>query len=414
MLRRCTRFGLFALTIALLSAGIIGVAWGASPPVTQGVTKDSIKIGIFAPFTGPAASYGKNAHLVEAIYRDLNDKGGINGRKIEMVIDDSVANPANGRLLVKKQVESDKVFMIHAEIASNVVIAARPTIEETGVPFLAMAPASSRVTDPPIRNLFSWNAGTNEQSKVIAEFVKSIKPKSIVVIAQRDEWGLSWYEPFMAALKGTEIAVRADEKIENPIGDATPQVRVVLREKPDAIVLFTYPQPTSVFLRDAYAQGVRVPMVSSAGAVPDDELERVGQREPVQPFIAVHYAKYSIDHPDYDVYKKLLAKYYPKDVFDSSVMWGITGALLNIEVLKRMGDNLTWENYIKTMEGVRNFVSTTNAGPVNFKAFDPKDPMCRRGITKVAFSALNPDLSKPALPTVVFEDYPGYQAYLKK
>ena len=407
---------LIRLTIAcgLLVYASPDTSWAGEAGRTQGVTKDSIKIGMFAPFSGPASIYGKTSHMVEALYRDVNEKGGINGRKLELVIDDSAGDPTNAAMLIKKQVERDKVFMIHAETVSNVVIAALPVVKETGVPFLPQGPATSKITEPPVRNVFAALPSTREMARTMADFVKSMKAKTVMVIAQKDEWGQSWYEPLMAGLKESGATLVADEKMESTIGDATALVRIGLRSKPDVIVLITYPQPTSVFLRDAYSQGLKGPFVSSAGAQVDEQVERVGGREPVLPLITVFNYLHPVSSPVYDKYRNLLKKYYPNDMFDATSMFGIIGTQVNIEVLRRMGNSLTWENWIKTMEGIKGFPSDTRPGPVNFKPFQPNDPSCRRGLSAAALATLNPDPAVPASTPMIFTDWEGYQKALGK
>jgi hypothetical protein len=100
--------------------------------------------------------------------------------------------------------------------------------------------------------------------------------------------------------------------------------------------------------------------------------------------------KHPVSAPEYDEYRELLEKYYPQDEFDSNALLAITGALANIEVLTRMGDNLTWDNWIATMEGLENFDTPVNASPVTFAPYDPNDPSTRRGGTIVAFAHLDP------------------------
>ena len=85
-----------AAALALLVAGCGGSSEGSDG--AQGVTDDSIKIGLFAPFSGTAAVYGKGIHTIESTYKELNAQGGINGRKIELVIEDTKCDPTTTRL----------------------------------------------------------------------------------------------------------------------------------------------------------------------------------------------------------------------------------------------------------------------------------------------------------------------------
>src|ERR1700716_758477 len=80
----------------------------------QGVTKDTIKIGMFGPLTGPVSLYGYPIlNGAAAVYKKANDEGGIHGRKIDLVYEDDVCHPAKTRAAVKKLISSAQVFAIH-------------------------------------------------------------------------------------------------------------------------------------------------------------------------------------------------------------------------------------------------------------------------------------------------------------
>src|SRR5208337_3043484 len=69
---------------------------------TTGVSADTIKIGMFGPITGPASVFAKSLYGAAAIYKDVNDNGGINGRKIELLVEDDGCDPNKGIAAVKK------------------------------------------------------------------------------------------------------------------------------------------------------------------------------------------------------------------------------------------------------------------------------------------------------------------------
>ena len=382
-----------------------------SADFTQGVTKESIKIAMFSPFSGTGALYGKLAHGVQAIYMEQNKKGGINGRNLELVVEDDAGNPANAPVVFRKLAEQEKVFMIHGGAASPVPIAMKRLIQESGIPFLIITAAANAVTDPPIRNMFSPHPCAADMSRTVAQFGKSINPKRIAVITQKDEWGKGWRDPFIAAMKQWGIEVVADAEIASEIGDATSLVRIAMRQRADVVALFSYPQPTSVFLRDAYAQGLNVPVITGSGAMPEDVLRRVGQREPVLQFFSTYLQKYQVDSPEYVPYRKMMAEYFPKDVWDGQVMSGMTGAYANIEVLKRIGNNLTWENWIKTMESLKDFDTDVLVGSVTYRPFDPADPATRRGVTGANMTVLNPD--PKGSPIILVKDWADFQKRVK-
>jgi branched-chain amino acid transport system substrate-binding protein len=379
------------------SAPPSGPAAGSDPP-TSGVASgepatDTIKIGLIAPLSGKASAFGKAQHMIESIYRNVNESGGINGRQLELVIEDDECDPTTTNLALTKLIEDDQVFMIHGGICSNALIAGLPTIEESGIPFLVNSAASGATTDPPLRNLFHPGLTQPAITAAIGPFVEEAAASlgnRVAIVSQHDEWGLGWLDAFKASIEGTDIKLVAEEDIGIEAGDATAQVQRVIAAEPDIAIVFAYPQPFSAFLRDAHAQGLNVPVITGNTVQPEEQLGRAGDRDAVMTMFGAYAYKHPVSSPEYDEYRDLLAEYYPQDEFDSNALLAITGALANIEVLERMGDDLTWENWITTMEGLENFETPVNVSPVTFAAYNPNEPSTRRGGTIVAFSHLDP------------------------
>src|SRR5215475_15615814 len=98
------------LGIAALLASLTPAATAAD---RTGVTEDSIKIGMFGPITGPASVAAKSLYGAAAIYKDVNDHGGINGRKIELIIEDDGCDTTKGIAAVKKLISRNEVFLLH-------------------------------------------------------------------------------------------------------------------------------------------------------------------------------------------------------------------------------------------------------------------------------------------------------------
>ena len=112
--------------LAQLLVTMAGIGLGFSAHAGDpGITKDTIKIGTFGPLTGPVSLYGYPIiNGAAAVYKKVNDEGGIHGRKIELVYEDGVCDPAKTRAAVKKLIASHEVFMINGGNCSAAVFAA--------------------------------------------------------------------------------------------------------------------------------------------------------------------------------------------------------------------------------------------------------------------------------------------------
>ncbi len=364
---------------------VIGMthAFGQAP----GVTENSIKIGLFAPFTGTIALYGKAAHVAEAIYEKQNEAGGIHGRKLVTVSEDTGCDPIKGVAAIKKLIFQDKVFMLHGGMCSNVCLAVKKELLETGTPFVVMGAASHRITSPVEKNLFTGVFTSVIVSQSMADFAMS-KPgvKRVAVIKHTDEWGKSFYEPLLEYLKEKyHMTPIADVTIERGVADATPQVLEIKKANPDILIAITYVDTTSTLLRDSYKLGLKVPIIGSPAVAVDEQFKRVGIPEALKAFFAPYWFKYPLDSPEMDKWKELLKKRYPKDEFDMLAGLGIGGAMAIIDALNIAGRDLTQDKFIKALEGLHNFSPKDYpmATPITFS------PTQHIGITKVALSVMD-------------------------
>lgn len=392
--------------VAALALVVSGCATGpAGDPdsgYSQGVTDDTIKIGMLAPYSGNASVYSKAQRLAETMYQEINDNGGINGRQIELVLGDDNCDAASMQGLIRKFVEQDQVFMIHGGSCSNAIIASKPLIEELGVPFLVVNAASAAISDPPVQNLFHPKPTAAEQVEAIAEFIASNDDaETVSVAATSDEWGQGFGVAASEELSELGYDIATTEELDPEGGDMTPAIRKLLNTNSDMAAVFAYPQPMTVFLGAAGPQGLNIPIVTGDGTRPDEQFERLGNRELVENFFSAYSYTAPIDDPQYDHHRALLKAGFPDLQFDSVALEGAVSTEFNIEVLKRMGDDLTWDNWIATAES--GTYSTIPSGDMSFQAFDANDPRTRRPGIQIRFTVLDPKTTDAK--TIVVDDW---------
>ena len=117
-------------TFAALALVIAGVGTGGTALAQQiGVTKDQITIATIQDLSGPLAGFSKPARNgMQMRVDEINELGGIHGRKIKFLVEDSGYNPQKGLLAAKKLVEQDKIFATVGSIGTPVVVPAFPTL----------------------------------------------------------------------------------------------------------------------------------------------------------------------------------------------------------------------------------------------------------------------------------------------
>ncbi len=343
--------------IAVIVAGLAGLAAGAQAADSTGVTKDKIKIGMFGPMSGTNASFAKGLYGTVAIYKDVNDRGGINGRKIELVIEDDACDGDKTIAAVKKLVDQDKVFMLHGGWCSSAVMKARPEIEKRAkVPYMNIASASAAISTPLVRNIFQPAPTSKTIGETLVNFALT-KPgtKKFALVTQSDEGPNSKIREAVAKLKAMNIEPVAFITLEKGATDTTAQVRELKAKAPDVVLVSLYPTEIASLLRDSYKEGFKTTFVSTESSSFEETDKRVGIPEAMKDVYFFYPFTDLLTSPKLSKYAKISAKYYPNEVLDMMTYQGMTGALAVVETLKRMGRNVTRERFIKEIEKLNNF-----------------------------------------------------------
>lgn len=352
---------------ALVCALLLPVA-AARADDTTGVTDTSIKIGIPGPLTGSMASMGTAAYGVAAIYRYYNEHGGINGRRFDIVLGDDACNEARSVAVVKKLIFEDKVFLINGSICSGPALAARPVIEEAGVPWVISTAVNQGLSSPTVATTFQASQTSRDIGEAMARFVLS-KPgvKTVAVIGHTNEWSRGYRDPAEAYLRAHGVTSVTDYTLERGQTDATSQVLRIRQAPPDFIMVLLYEPEQVVFLRDAHKYGLTAPMIGSLGGDFRDTELRLGSREPMRNFyMAMQYAGLP-GGPKLQHWHDIIAENLPagQKISDYS-LYGAGSAVAVVSVLRSLGHDVTRERFIAAMNQLHDFDTGIMAGTLSF------------------------------------------------
>ena len=339
--------------VALAAALVVGGMLAGSAAAETGVTKDTIKIGMFGPLTGPVSVYGYpiNDGAI-AIYKKVNDEGGINGRKIEIVDEDGVCDPAKTRAAVKKLIDRDEVFMIHGGSCSAAVFAARQEFIDDQVPYMVMAATLDKISAPVNHYIFTTTLPGSRDGSIMMRFARSMpNVKRIAIVKHTDEWAAAKLGAIYAEAKEAGMQIVADEALERKATDATAQVLKIKEAKPDVVFFVTYPGESAVFLRDARKYGLKGPFIGT-NSVMDllDLAERAGGIDTVKDTYASAFLAGPIGSPSMEESTAIFKKYFPNEKLQSLSFYGMSGAWTVVDALRRAGPDLTREKFIAALE----------------------------------------------------------------
>jgi branched-chain amino acid transport system substrate-binding protein len=328
---------------------------------------------MFGPLTGPASVGAKALLGAVAVYKDANDHGGVNGRKIELVIEDDGCDPNKGIAAVKKLVAQDKVFMIHGGWCSNVVLAAKPELIKDGsMPFMVLAAASTSISTPVQSNIFHPVATTDTVARTMVNFaLTNPGTKRVAIISHSDEWGKSHLEPALAELKAKAGAEPVETVyFERGSTDATSQTLKLREAKPDVVLAILYPAELAIYLRDAYKYGVAAPTLGTQGVSLEDTAKRVGIPEAVKKLYVFYPLADAIDAPGFQKWAGIFKKYNPNETLETTSFIAMSGSLAVLEALKQAGSDVTREKIIAELNKLGAFDPGIQSAPLSFSTND--------------------------------------------
>lgn len=341
--------------IAVAGLALTSVPAQASEP---GVTANSVKLGITVPMTGIAApGYSKVAPAAKAYFDYVNANGGINGRKIQLVIEDDRYLPQEAVIKTNKLILRDKVFAIVGALgtANNLAINSRVRLGARGVPSLFVNTGFSGFADkrkyPTLFPLFSTYA---MEAKIMGNYIKeNFAGKKIGLIVQNDDFGVDALKGFAAA------GVKFDETIKYVSGTQSPAtaltwVQKLVAAKIEVVYLFGVTTATAAAVGVAAQAGYKPQWIfGSVGA--DATTIQTATTVPVALLNGAISASFMPDAADTtDEYVKFFREVntqYNKGVtFDNNVLAGMNGAMMVANAIKAAGPNLTRKGLMAAIE----------------------------------------------------------------
>ena len=362
-----------------LFLSMLACAFATTAAAEDGVTDNSIKIGVMAPLTGVGSSYSKAQIGLDAYYKWVNDQGGVNGRKIETVLEDYACDSAKGVAAVKKLIHQDKVFMLHGNSCSAVAMAIKPIVVEAGIPWVVAHAANGAISSPPTKNIFHGVPVGRTMGIAMGQFVAS-KPglAKVALISHTDDWAKSYCGPATEFLASKNIKPAIEVAFERGQTDATAQTLKIKQVNPDFVIACLYEAETAIFLKDAKKFALNAPVMGTAGTDLENTLKRVGDLDTVANYFVPHMYADNLDGPRLKKFADILKKYYPNESVTAFSLISMGSGAAVVEALKRAGRDLTREKLIAELDRTKNFDTGVLAGPITWSATD------RDGVKEVA------------------------------
>jgi ABC-type branched-subunit amino acid transport system substrate-binding protein len=354
--------------LSLTAASAIAIALSASPTYAQkkydqGASDTEIKIGQTVPFSGPASAYATIGKTQAAYFKMINDQGGVNGRKLNLIQYDDAYSPPKTVEQVRKLVESDEVLLTFQLVGTPPNAAVQKYLNQKKVPQLFAATGASRFTDP--KN-YPWTMGFNpnyqSEGRIYGKYILANYPNAkIGILFQNDDLGRDYVTGLKAALGDkakTMIVAETSYELTDPTIDS--QIVKIKSAGADLVYDASTPKFAAQTIKKIADLGWKPVHILDINATSVGAVMKPAGLENSKGVISTTYGKDPLDPAWKDdagmkKYFEFMAKYYPEGDKDSSFnAYGYSTAQLLVHVLKECGDNLTRDNVMKQATSLKN------------------------------------------------------------
>ncbi|MCP3461556.1 MULTISPECIES: ABC transporter substrate-binding protein [unclassified Bradyrhizobium] len=355
--------------------------WAAEKKYDAGASDTEIKIGQTVPHSGPGSLYGVLGRVGEAYFQMLNEKGGINGRKVKFLTMDDAYSAPKCVEATRRLVEQEEVLALYGSLGTAPQTAVHKYLNSKGVPQLLLNTGASKWNNP---KEFKWTmAGLPlypTEARILAKHVISVKPNArIGILYQNDDFGRDFLGPFKKVLADAGGTAQVILEQTYDLTDPTIDSQLINLSKSGADVFYNIStgKASSQSIRKAAELGWKPLQLLSAGSTGKSILGAAGF-ENASGIVAIRYSKDAGPGPwenDKDViaFDTLRKNYLPNVDPDNTIAYAGYGQAVSMgEILRRCGDELTRENVLKQAANLKGFHSPFFLDGVDY-SYTPDD-----------------------------------------
>jgi branched-chain amino acid transport system substrate-binding protein len=348
-----------------------------------GVTATEIKIGQTMPYSGPASAYGTIGKGEAAYVKMVNEKGGINGRKITLISLDDGYSPPKAVEQTRKLVEDEGVAFIFNSVGTANNLAVQGYLNEKKVPQLFVASGADKWADPA---RFPWTMGWQPsyrgEAKAYAAYLLREKPSAkVCVLYQNDDFGKDYLTGLREGLgdKHDKVVVKtASYEVTDPTVDS--QIVTLQGAGCDTLITAATPKFGAQTIRKVFDIGWKPFHIMSNVSVSLTAVLKPAGVDKAVGLITAGYLKDPNDptlenDPGMVAYREFATQYAPDiDWHDGNLLYGYSVSMSLVKVLEQCGNDLSRENIMKQAASLSKVPVPTspdgivvNTGPTDYR-----------------------------------------------
>jgi branched-chain amino acid transport system substrate-binding protein len=371
------------LVLPLVAAMIFFSGAALADQTLDGIAADTeIRIGNIMPYTGPLAAFSTIGKTEAAYFDMINERGGINGRKIKFMSYDDSSDPAAALEQTKQLVEIDKVLLMFGSFGTPGNLAARSYLNQRRIPQLFLASGDQEWSNP---QKFPWTMGWQPafraEGRIYANYIQASYPdRKIAVLWQNDQFGRDLFRGLQEGLGDLARMIVSDVSFD--VSDKSIDSQIDLLKDSGAEILLFDGAPAVAALairRMAELNWHPVFLLDNTSASIANALRPAGLENSIG-VISTAFLKNAGDPAWNDDagmkdWLAFMEKYYPDgNREDGNALFGYAAAETVVQVLTQCGDDLSRENVMRQAASLKDYRGSIllpgiaiNTGPDDFR-----------------------------------------------
>jgi ABC-type branched-subunit amino acid transport system substrate-binding protein len=261
----------------LVAAAAAGCCLGAAAQA-DGVSAGEIRIGMVNAQSGPASGLGKGMlQGAQAVFNEVNAKGGVHGRKINLVVGDDGYEPDKAVDETLKMIEKEKIFSLFGYVGTPTANAVLPIVKEMDVPLVGAFTGAMTLRAPVTKQVFNVRASYDDEAETLVAHFLEKGAKTVAVFYQEDGFGQAVLSGTEKALKKRNLQVAAKGNFQRNTLAIKSGLAAMLEAKPDAVVMVGPYAPLAVFIKEARAAGLKSQLATVSFVGTDNLVAEVGK-----------------------------------------------------------------------------------------------------------------------------------------
>ncbi|KPG01292.1 ABC transporter substrate-binding protein [Rhodopseudomonas sp. AAP120] len=257
-------------------------SWMACAAVAVAVSgpaaaQETIKIGVNQPLTGVVAAAGNMVTAGTKIAAEqINAKGGILGKKLELIIEDNKSNPTEAAAVAEKLITRDKVPALVGAWSSTYTLAVMPKLLEYQVPMVVETSSADKITTLGNPYVFRISPTNGTEAKSFARFVEPLGIKKADFLTVNNDWGLGAAAEFGKMLKDKGLTVNKSLTMDAAAQDVSAQLSSLKGTDSDTLFITTGVEQMTLLMKQAQSLGLKRRIVTTGGTLPDQLIAQAG------------------------------------------------------------------------------------------------------------------------------------------